>query len=75
MGTPKALLRAHAGLTLPAGREPAGELLALELREGRYAVVLHIGPFVELGQPYGWLYGGWLAESGEETADAPCVEE
>ena len=73
--TPKALLRAHAGLTLPAGREPAGELQPLKLREGRYAVVLHIGPFAELGRAYGWLYGEWLAGSGEETADAPCLEE
>ena len=72
---PTAMLRAHAGLTLPAGREPAGELQPLELREGRYAVVLNLGPFAELGGAYGWLYGEWLAESGEEPADAPCVEE
>jgi AraC family transcriptional regulator len=24
---------------------------------------------------YTWLYGPWLAQSGEEAADAPCVEE
>jgi AraC family transcriptional regulator len=72
--TPKAMQRAHAGLTLPAGRVPKGELQPLELREGRYAVVLHVGPFAELGRAYGWLYGEWLAESGEEPADAPCLE-
>lgn len=34
-----------------------------------------IGPYAELGRPYTWLYGTWLAQSGEEAADAPCVEE
>jgi AraC family transcriptional regulator len=24
---------------------------------------------------YQWLYGGWLAQSGQEAADAPIFEE
>lgn len=23
---------------------------------------------------YTWLFGTWLPESGEEAADAPCIE-
>ena len=38
-------------------------------------MTLHVGPYAELEHPYKWLYGTWLAHTGEETADAPCVEE
>jgi AraC family transcriptional regulator len=40
-----------------------------------HAVTLHVGPYAELERPYKWLYGTWLTQSGEEAADAPCVEE
>ena len=33
------------------------------------------GPYAELHIPYTWLYGTWLPQSGEEAADAPCIEE
>jgi AraC family transcriptional regulator len=68
-------LRSDACLTVPAGWEPSGELRRLEIRGGRYAVVLHVGPYAELERPYQWLFGTWLAQSGEEPGDAPCVEE
>ena len=58
----------------PAGH-PAGELELREIRGGRYAVTLHVGPYAELERAYKWLYGTWLAQSGEEPADAPCIEE
>jgi AraC family transcriptional regulator len=38
-------------------------------------VTLHVGPYAELHFPYTWLYGTWLPKSGEETADAPSIEE
>jgi AraC family transcriptional regulator len=38
-------------------------------------VIQYVGPYAELASPYKWLYGTWLAQSGEEAADAPCVEE
>jgi len=68
-------LRSDACLTVPAGWTPIGELQVREIRGGRYAVTRHTGPYSELDRPYKWLYGTWLAQSGEEAADAPCVEE
>jgi AraC family transcriptional regulator len=73
--TPRDALRADACMTVPDGWVPDGDLQLLEIRGGRYAVTLHVGPYAELERPYRWLYGTWLAQSGEEVADAPCVEE
>jgi AraC family transcriptional regulator len=67
-------LRSDACITVPDDWAPSGDLQRREIRGGRYAVVLHIGPYAELGRAYTWLYGTWLAHSGEEAADAPCVE-
>jgi AraC family transcriptional regulator len=68
-------LRADACLAIAAGVVPGGDLQLQELRGGRYAVVLHVGPYAELDRPYRWLYGAWLARSGEEPDNAPLVEE
>ena len=73
--TAREALRADACLTLSDGKLPSGELQVRELRGGRYAVTLHVGPYAELHFPYTWLYGTWLPKSGEETADAPSIEE
>jgi AraC family transcriptional regulator len=54
---------------------PEGDLRPLEIAGGRYAVTLHVGPYAELHFRYSWLYGTWLPQSGEEAADAPCIEE
>jgi AraC family transcriptional regulator len=72
---PREALRSDACLTAPEGWTPEGELELRELRGGRYAVTLHVGPYAELERVYKWLYGTWLAQSGEEPADAPCIEE
>jgi AraC family transcriptional regulator len=73
--TPASALRADACLAISGGRAPTGELQLKEVRGGRYAVVLHVGPYAELERPYKWLYGTWLAQSGEEPDNAPTVEE
>lgn len=73
--TPERSLRSEACLTVPADWMPSGELELRDIRGGRYAVVLHVGPYAELGRGYAWLFGEWLPGSGEEAADAPCVEE
>jgi AraC family transcriptional regulator len=75
VATPVTALRADACLALPDGKTPTGELQLGEIRGGRYAVVLHVGPYAELERPYKWLYGTWLAQSGEEPDNAPVVEE
>jgi AraC family transcriptional regulator len=68
-------LRADACVTVPDEWTPQGGLELREIRGGRYAVVLHVGPYAELERPYSWLYGTWLPQSGEEPAHAPSVEE
>ncbi|HLG55046.1 MAG TPA: AraC family transcriptional regulator [Vicinamibacterales bacterium] len=73
--TPVEALRSEACMTVPDDWTPSGDLERREIRGGRYAVALHVGPYAELGHVYTWLYGTWLAQSGEEAADAPCIEE
>jgi AraC family transcriptional regulator len=68
-------LRADACISVPDGWSPSGDLNVREIRGGRYAVALHVGPYAELLRAYQWLYGMWLSASGEEAADAPCIEE
>ena len=72
--TPVDALRSEACITVPDDWAPSGDLQRREIGGGRYAVVSHVGPYAELGRAYTWLYGTWLAQSGEEAADAPCVE-
>jgi len=72
--TPVSALRSDACVVIADGRTPTGELRLKEIRGGRYAMVRHVGPYAELDRPYRWLYGTWLARSGEEPADAPTVE-
>ena len=73
--SPKEELRADACITVPPEWAAGGGLELREIRGGRYAVVLHVGPYAELDRPYSWLYGTWLPQSGEEPAHAPVVEE
>jgi AraC family transcriptional regulator len=72
--TPTDAHRADACITVPDGWTPGGELELREIRGGRYAVTLHVGPYAELEHQYRWLYSTWLEQSGEEPADAPCIE-
>ncbi len=61
VGVPRESLRADACMTVPAGWTPGGQLELREIRGGRYAVTLHVGPYAELERAYKWLYGTWLA--------------
>jgi len=72
---PVEALRSEACFSVPDSWLPSGDLQRREIRPGRYAVVLHVGPYAELSRAYTWLYGTSLAQSDEEAADAPCVEE
>ena len=73
--TPRDALRSDACLTVPDDWLPSGRLELREIRNGRYAVILHVGPYAELETTYKWVYGTWLGQSNEELADAPLVEE
>lgn len=44
------------------------------LEGGPHAVITHEGPYEQLGEVYGWLFGRWLPASGREPRDAPCFE-
>ncbi|AWK87808.1 AraC family transcriptional regulator [Azospirillum thermophilum] len=68
-------LRSFAGLLLDRPVEETDGVRSLDIRGGRYAVMLHKGPYAELEKAYQRLYGEWLPESGETPADAPCIEE
>ena len=72
--TPVDALRSEACIGVREDWVPSGDLERREIRGGRHAVTLHVGPYAELHRPYTWLYGTRLAQSGEEAADAPCVE-
>jgi len=73
--TAKAALRSDACVSAPPGFTGEDELRPLTIAGGRYAVLLHVGPYAELHRAYTWLYREWLPASGEEPADRPCVEE
>ena len=45
------------------------DLRPLTIAGGRYAVLLHVGPYAELHRAYTWLYREWLPTSGEEPSD------
>jgi AraC family transcriptional regulator len=73
--TPRDALRADACVTVPDHKVASGDLQVREIRGGRYAVTLHVGPYAELHFPSAWLSGTWLPTRGEEAAHAPSIEE
>lgn len=74
-GTATAALRSDACLTIPAGTALDGELRAMTIAGGTYAVVTHVGAYAELHRAYEWLYRECVLLEGREPADGPCVEE
>jgi AraC family transcriptional regulator len=50
-----------------------GEIKEQSLPEGRYAVAIHKGARINLGDTIDSMYADWLPSSGEELADLPCV--
>jgi AraC family transcriptional regulator len=72
---PEGALQSEACLVVAAGTSAVGGARILEIAGGRHAVALHVGPYAELHHAYEWLYREWLAQSGEDAADRPCVEE
>lgn len=72
---PKAELRATACITVPDDWTPSGELTEAHIEGGRYARIVHTGPYTELKAAYDWLYQTWLPDCDEEPRDLPCLEE
>jgi AraC family transcriptional regulator len=70
-------LRYDACLVLPdehLPRELPAGLVRRQLPAGRYAVVLHHGPYDTLDAAYIALLGQWLPVRGVELADEPVFE-
>jgi AraC family transcriptional regulator len=68
-------LRSAACITVPSDWTPSGELTEAHIEGGRYARIVHTGPYTELKTAYDWLYQTWLPNSAEEPRDLPCIEE
>ena len=75
VSVPQAELRSAACITVPPDWTPSGDLIERHIEGGRYARIVHTGPYTELRVAYDWLYQTWLPTSGEEPRDHPCVEE
>jgi AraC family transcriptional regulator len=72
---PQAELRSAACITVPDDWAPSDELVEAHIEGGRYARIVHTGPYAELASAYDWLYQTWLPSSAEELRNLPCVEE
>jgi AraC family transcriptional regulator len=69
-------LRSMAGITVDSAEEnPEAGIETLQIPAGRYATLLFKGSYAELEQPYDWLFGEWLPESGYEAGNFPPFEE
>jgi len=68
-------LRSTACITVRDEWAPSGDLAEMQIDGGRYARIIHTGPYTELKTAYDWLYQTWLPCSGEEPRDRPCLEE
>jgi AraC family transcriptional regulator len=75
VSVPQNELRSTACITVPDEWAPSGELTEAYVEGGRYARIIHTGPYTELKTAYDWLYQTWLPDSTEEPRDLPCLEE
>ena len=70
-------LRSKACATIPADAVLIGDDAPekMLIPAGRYATLLFKGSYAELDEPYDWMFGEWLPNSGYEAADFPPMEE
>jgi AraC family transcriptional regulator len=68
-------LRSAACITVSDDWSSGGEPVEGHVEGGRYARIVHTGPYHELKAAYDWLYSGWLPASAEEPRNLPCLEE
>ena len=68
-------LRSDATFVIGNDIKVDGDVCAITLEGGRYAVIQHKGPYAELEGAYRWLYREWLPQSGDDAADRPAFEE
>jgi AraC family transcriptional regulator len=75
MAVPQPDLRSTVCITVPPEWTPSGEVTEARIEGGRYATIVHTGPYTELKSAYDWLYQTWLPSSTEEPRNLPCIEE
>ena len=75
VSVPQDELRSTACISVPDEWMPSDELVEAHIEAGRYARIVHTGPYTELKTAYDWLYQTWLPESSEEPRNLPCLEE
>jgi AraC family transcriptional regulator len=68
-------LKSSACITVPDDWAPSGELIEGHIEGGRYARIVHAGPYTELKTAYDWLYQTWVPSSADEPRNLPCLEE
>lgn len=71
---PEPELRSAAGFEISAAVEIVAPLEEIRLAAGRHAVLTHRGPYTGLAAAYSYLFGPWLAGSGEAPRDGPPFE-
>ncbi len=72
--TPPDRIRYDACVTVDETVEPEGEIGLTTVEGGRFAVVLHQGPYDRLGETYAALLGRWFPRSGHSPGDPPSLE-
>jgi AraC family transcriptional regulator len=72
--TDAASLRAFAGVTAPKSLPCDPPLQTVTLPTGRYAVLRFTGDYAGLPAAYAYLYGDWLAQSGQSISAEPSFE-
>lgn len=73
---PSGQIRYDACFGLAPGPDPdlGDELHWLDIAGGPYAVYRHVGPYSQIGEAFGRLYGLWLPQSGVALRAAPPLE-
>lgn len=67
-------IRYDACISVPTDVEPDDDIGVRDLPGGRYAVVMHEGPYEKLSETYASLMGTWFPDSGLVPGDPPCLE-
>jgi AraC family transcriptional regulator len=72
--TPEEKLRSDAAITVSANTNLPSGLTELVIPAGRYAHTIHRGPYLGLGEKWGFLRSEWLPESGEKSGSGMSYE-
>ncbi len=72
--TPADKLRYDACITVDESVSAAGEIGVRWIEGGRYAVAMHEGPYMRLGESYGRMFGQLLPARGLQPGNEACLE-